>query len=145
MTTAATLLFVIIWIIHLALGCGAGYAALRLWYSRRIPLIKWLGLYINAFIIDVLSAIVLLFVAKGVTLTWKFATVMFASTLLSDIVRAPLIFYLIKGQAPLPQKPGKITTGELPLQSLLDAVRAIIREELDNERRQREKQPQTTS
>lgn len=114
--TIATVAFVVIWFAHMALGIGAGYAALRLWHSRHHPLIKWLGLYINAFIIDVVSAIVLLFVARGVKFTWKFTAVMFISTLLSDIVRAPLIFYLIKGptKAPLQMPNTPETSGAMP-------------------------------
>lgn len=122
MRTFVTLLFVIIWFIHLILGVGAGYAALRLWYGRRHPLIKWVALYINAFIIDVLSAIVLLFVAKGVVFTWKFATVMFVSTFICDVIRAPLILYLIRGPSPLPP------TG--PVVNQLDEIRKIIKEEI---------------
>lgn len=123
MKTFVTLLFVIIWFIHLILGVGAGYAALRLWYGRHHPLIKWIALYINAFIIDVLSAIVLLFVAKGVVFTWKFATVMFVATFLSDVVRAPLILYLIRGpsELPLPSEPAI---------SQLDEIRKVVREEI---------------
>lgn len=132
MRTIATLFFVVIWFIHLILGVGAGWAALRLWYSRHHPLIKWMGLYINAFIIDVLSAIVLLFVAHGVQLTWKFSAVLFISTLLCDIVRAPLIVYLIKGPttAPLPLAHEPELSGMLPPQYWLNAFRAIVREEL---------------
>jgi len=131
MRTIVTLLFVVIWFIHLILGFGAGYAALRLWHSRHHPLIKWVGLYMNAFIIDVLSAIVLLFVLRGVVLTWKFSAVLFVSTLLSDVLRAPLILYLIKGptKAPLlPREPE--TSGGLPPAFWLDAFRQIVREEV---------------
>lgn len=124
MRSFVTLLFVIIWFIHLILGFGAGYAALRLWYGRHHPLIKWVGLYIIAFIIDVLSAIVLLFMAKGVILTWKFATVMFVSTFLGDVVRAPLILYLIRGPSELPV-PAE------PAASQLEQFRMIVREEID--------------
>lgn len=121
MRTFVTLLFVIIWFIHLILGVGAGYAALRLWYGRHHPLIKWVGLYINAFIIDVLSAIVLLFMAKGVVLTWKFTAVMFISTFLGDVVRAPLILYLIRGPSELPPDPAM---------NHLDEIRKVVKEEI---------------
>lgn len=133
MITIATLFFVIVWCVHLVLGIGAGYAALRLWYSRDHPLIRWVGLYINAFIIDVLSAIVLLFVARGVVLTWKFAAVMFISTFLCDVVRAPLIIYLIRGpaKAPLPLAHEPETSGALPPAYWLDAFRVIVREEIE--------------
>lgn len=110
----AAYVFVAIWFIHIGLGAGAGYASLHLWSLRRHPLIKWMGLYINAFIIDVLSAIALLFVMKGVTLTWKFTAVLFISTLISNIFRAPLIFYLIKGPQELPLPVEKETSGESP-------------------------------
>lgn len=111
----AVYVFVAIWFINVVLGVGAGYATLHLWSLRRHPLIRWMGLYMNAFIIDVLSAIVLLFVMKGVVLTWKFSTVLFISTLISNIFRAPLIFYLIKGpqELPLPLEKEK-KSGELP-------------------------------
>jgi hypothetical protein len=127
----ATWIFVVIWFGHVALGAGAGYAALRLWYSRHHPLIGRLGLYINAFIIDVLSAIVLLFVARGVTLTWKFATVMFVSTLLSDVIRAPLILYLIRGPAHTAILPSaQPTSGALPPEEWMERIRKIVREEV---------------
>lgn len=76
----------------------------------------------NAFIVDVLSAIVLLFVAKGVVFTWKFATVMFVSTFICDLIRAPLILYLIRGPSQLQP------TG--PVVNQLDEIRKIIKEEI---------------
>lgn len=132
MKTAATWIFVIIWFIHLILGVGAGYAALRLWYLRHNQLIKWVGLYINAFIIDVLSAIAMLFMAKGVTLTWKFSAAMFISTFLGDIVRAPLILFLIRGPSALSLPVEPETSGAKPPQFWLDEFRKIVREEVDN-------------
>lgn len=138
MRTFVTLFFVVIWFIHLILGVGAGYATLRLWRSRHHPLMKWVGLYMNAFIIDVLSAVVLLFMAKGVVFTWKFTTVMFVSTLLADVVRAPLILYLIRGPADVPSLPaGPSNSGQLPPQfwmdesrKMVDELRVVIREEI---------------
>lgn len=112
---SATFAFVIIWFTHLALGVVAVVAGTRLWRSRHIPLLKWLWFYLNAFVIDVLSAIVLLFVARGVKFTWKFTAVMFVSTLLSDIARAPLLFSLIRGRADVPAKEQE-SSGELPPQ-----------------------------
>lgn len=86
----------------------------------------------NAFIIDVLSAVVLLFVARGVKLTWKFAAVMFVSTFLSDIVRAPLILYLIKGptKASLPLSHPPEQSGALPPEEWMQRIRQIVREEI---------------
>lgn len=123
MKTFVSLLFVIIWFIHLILGVGAGYATLRLWRSRHHPLMKWVGLYMNAFIVDVLSAIVLVFVAKGVVFTWKFTTVMFVSTFICDVIRAPLILYLIRGPSEPPPPTG-------PVVNQMDQIREIVREEI---------------
>lgn len=119
--TAALIILVVIWFIHVILGVGAGWAAVRLWYFRHHPLMKWVGVYITAFIVDVLSAIVLLFVTKGVTLTWKFSTVMFVSTLICNILRAPLIIYLIRGPSELPAE---------PVVNPMDEFRKIVREEI---------------
>lgn len=131
MRTAATLFFIVVWFVHLIVGIGAGYAALRLWYSRHHPLIKWVGLYMNAFIVEVLSTIALLFVARGVTLTWKFSSVLFVSALLGDLLRAPLILYLIRGPAKEPLLPRSAeTSGGMPPQFWLDAFRVIVREEI---------------
>lgn len=127
--TAALFIFVISWLVHVGLGAGAGYAALRLWYFRHHPLIKWMGIYILAFIIDALSAIVLLFVAKGVKFTWKFSAVMFVSALLSNLFRAPLIFYLIRGPQLLPTAEPEKEEKAAPPQFLLEAIREIVREE----------------
>lgn len=123
MRTFVTLFFVIIWFIHLVLGVGAGWATLRLWHSRHHPLMRWVGLYMNAFIVDVLGAVVLLFVAKGVVFTWKFTAVMFISTFLSDIARAPLIIYLIRGPSEPLLPPGQVV-------SPLDEIRRVVREEI---------------
>lgn len=121
--------FVIIWFINFALGAGAGWAAVRLWYFRHQPLIKWMGVYITAFIVDVIGAVVLLFVAKGVVLTWKFSTVMFTSTLLSNVLRAPLIIYLIRGPSTLTLPDAK-KSGEMEPEFWLKAFRKIVREEM---------------
>jgi hypothetical protein len=127
--TATLILFVVIWFIHIILGVGAGWAAVRLWYFRHHPLIKWIGVYITAFIVDVLSAIVLLFVAKGVILTWKFSSVLFISALISNLLRAPLIIYLIRGPSPLPIPDAK-KSGEMEPQFWLNSFREIVKDEI---------------
>lgn len=133
--TAALFIFIVSWLIHVGLGAGAGYAALRLWYFRHHPLIKWLGVYILAFIIDAISAIVLLFVAKGVKFTWKFSTVMFISALVSNLFRAPLIFYLIRGPQLLPNNEPEQPAQETPPMHLLSEIRKIVRDENSRSRR----------
>lgn len=127
--------FVVIWFIHVALGIGAGWAAVRLWYFRHHPLIKWVGVYITAFIVDVLAAVVLLFMTKGVTLTWKFSTVLFVSTLICNVFRAPLIIYLIRGPSTLALPTEEEKSGEMPPDFWLDAFRQIVREEVRRARR----------
>lgn len=139
--TAALFIFIISWLVHVGLGAGAGYAALRLWYFRHHPLIKWMGVYILAFIIDALSAIVLLFVAKGVKFTWKFSTVMFVSALVSNLFRAPLIFYLIRGPQFLPGAEPSVEperSGEMPPE-FWESFRKIVREEVRRALRPRSK------
>lgn len=141
--TATLVFFATVWVVHLALGFGAGYAALRLWYFRHHPLIKWVGIYITAFIVDVVSAIVLLFVAKGVRLTWTFSAVMFISTLISNFFRAPLIFYLIRGPEALPLPAETQNSGEKPPEFWLEAFRQIVREEVARERQRKAGQKPT--
>lgn len=128
--TAALIICVVVWLGHVWLGVIAVVAASRLWGSRHHPLLKWLWLYLNAFIIDVLSAIVMLFVARGVKFTWTFTAVMFISTVLSDIARAPLLFSLIRGRAAAPALKEPESSGELPPQFWLDAFRKIVKEEV---------------
>lgn len=128
--TVALFTFVIIWFGHVALGVIAVVAATRLWSSRRFPLLKWLWLYLHAFLVDVISAVVLLFVARGVKFTWKFTAVMFASTLLSDIVRAPLLFSLIRGKAAAPIPDKSESSRATPPPFLLEEIRAIVKDEI---------------
>lgn len=138
--TVALLVFIIIWFTHLGLGVVAVMAGVRVWRSRHIPFFNYLWFYLNAFVIDVLSAIVLLFMVKGVVLTWKFSAVMFISTLLMDVVRVPLLFSIIRGPTedavPVESKETE-TSGNMPLdfwlnesQKMLEVIRQIIREEI---------------
>lgn len=114
--TVALIACVVIWFGHLGLGVVAVMAGVRVWRSRHIPFFNYLWFYLNAFVIDVLSAIAMLFVARGVKFTWKFTAVMFISTLLMDAVRIPLLFSIIRGPkegTPVEPKP-KETNGALP-------------------------------
>lgn len=94
---------VVIWLFHLVVGAGAGYAAIRLWGSRRQPLIRRMGLFLAGYVVEVISAVVLLFVAKGVVFTLKFSAVMFGLMLIADALRVFLILYIIKGPQAVPQ------------------------------------------
>jgi len=99
MKQLGTLFFVIVYFLHLLLGAGAGYAALGLWPQRSNPLIGRLILYMQAAVIGVVLPILLVFMARGVTLTWTFTITWFVATLLMDVVRLPLVVYLIKPKA----------------------------------------------
>lgn len=107
--------FVVVWFFHLAVGAGGGYAILRLWPNRNNPLIRWLAIFMHATPIGALVSIVLVFFAKGVHLTWKFALAWFIGTFLMDLVRLPLIFYLVRdSKAAQATRPGEIHSGALP-------------------------------
>lgn len=143
MKTVALWVFVVIWFVNLVLGVGAGYAALRLWYSRHHPLISRLGPYMLAFVVDVLASVVMVFINRGVRLTWKFTTVWFISTLISNVLRFPLVLFLIKG-APRKLKPPETERTEetIPeiwhdrfdrLEMLIQSMNKEIAQMIDNE------------
>ena len=88
---------IVIWMFHVVIGAGAGYATIRLWEFRTQPLIMRLGLFLTGYVVETLSAVVLLFLARGVRFTLKFTAVMFGLMLVSDLLRVWLILYLIKG------------------------------------------------
>ena len=90
-------IFVVIWFLHLAVGAGAGYAALRLWRARRNPFIWRTGLYLCAMVVDLFASILLVFMARDVRFSWKFTIVMFAAAVIEDMIRLPLIIYVLKG------------------------------------------------
>lgn len=116
-----------IWLLHLVLGIGAGYSALRLWPSRQNPFIRRLMLYVQGFIIEVVTAVALVFVARGVHFTLTFTVVMFGGLLLGDLVRAPLIVYLMKG----PNGNGEIPEPSAkPPEWWLEQIRTIVQEEV---------------
>jgi hypothetical protein len=135
MKAVITWFSVVVFLFNLALGAGAGYAALRLWSSRHHPLIWRLGIYLNAFIVDALISIVMF--------TTTFAAVMFTGTFISNMARIPLIVYLIKGPRPVPAKVP--VSGDLPTDFWLDSIRNIVREEIEEYERRREGQGATTT
>lgn len=88
---------IIYWFIHLGIGTGVGYAILRLWANRHNPFVLRVGIYMHAAIIDVIQSIALVFLAKGITLTYKFWITWVIGSILMDIVRVPLIIYILRG------------------------------------------------
>ena len=124
---------VVLWFLHLLLGAGAFYAIIRLWPSRANPFIRRVAIYMHGTVIGAVMAIVLVFFARGVTLTWKFAIAWFAGTLLMDAVRVPLILYLCLGG-----DDGKATastdaksSGQMPPDFWRKEFREAVRDELD--------------
>jgi len=92
-----------VWFFHLTVGGMAGVAAwLRVWTKRyddegnKDRFAYSLTYSLSALPLSALMAIVLVFMAKGVRLTWKFTITMFAFTLVQDLIRLPLIVFLIK-------------------------------------------------
>jgi len=94
---------IVVWFFHLTVGGMAGVAAwLRVWTRRyddegkKDRLAYALTYSLSALPLDSLMAIVLVFMARGVKFTWKFTIVLFAFTLVEDLIRLPLIVLLIK-------------------------------------------------
>jgi hypothetical protein len=93
----AALIFVIIWFLYLAIGAGAGFAAWRIWPAHKDRFTQCLILFLHGPIADALTAIVLVFLAKGVKFTWKFSIVLFAGALIKIAVSLPLLLKLMRG------------------------------------------------
>lgn len=128
--TPLLFVYVLIYILHLALGAGAGYAALRLWPARRHPLVWRVIVYMHGFIIEALTSLVLLFVARGTFFTQAFAAVLFTGTLLGDVVRSFLIVYLIKGPTNGALLQQSETSGSKDPEFWRNEFRLIVREEV---------------
>lgn len=131
--TPVIFIYVLIYIMHLALGAGAGYAALRLWPARQHPLVWRVIVYMHGLIIEGITSLVLLFVAQGTFFTQKFAAVLFSGMFLGDVVRSFLIVYLIKGPKKEPLLAQPETSGAKDPEFWRREFRAIVREELDRE------------
>lgn len=129
--TLAIFIYIVVYLLHLALGAGAGYAALRLWPARRHPLVWRVIVYMHGFIIETIASIALLFVARGTYFTQAFAAVLFTGMFLGDIVRAFLIAYLIKGPADGDVLTQSVTAGDQDPEFWRRELRLIVREELD--------------
>lgn len=99
------LLFIVAWFFFLAVGAGAWFAAIRIWPERKDRFAFRLMIALHAPMVYALMSIVLIFMARGVRLTWKFSITWFTGTLLADLAVLPLILLLIKG---LKEKPEKV-------------------------------------
>lgn len=125
----ATWTFVVIWFVHLIIGAGAGYAAWRLWPDRANTFVRLTMVHLHAAIVDAVGGVVLIFLAANVRFTWKFSLAFFAFAFMRDIVRMPLILYVIRGP-----KRGKSDTPDRSDAELWQAAfRQAIRDEVKPE------------
>lgn len=97
MKTVAGLVLMVIWFYHLATGAVAAAAIYRIWPERQLKFVRYTLLHLLAPIVDSLGAVVCLLLAQDVRFTWKFAISLFAFMLLRDVVRLPLMLYLLRG------------------------------------------------
>lgn len=88
---------IIVWFLQLAVGCGAGYAAYRLWPDRRNSFARNTMIHLHATMIIAAASVVLLFMARGVRFTWKFTYALFIFMALWNLVSLPLILFVIRG------------------------------------------------
>lgn len=130
MNKALIFIYVLVYILHLVLGAGAGYAALRLWPARHHPLVWRVIVYMHGFIIEAITSLILLFVARGTFFTQAFAAVLFTGMFLGDVVRTFLIVYLIKGPAEGKLLSQAETSGSKDPDFWRNEFRAIVREEI---------------
>lgn len=89
--------FVAIWLFHLVVGIASWAAAFRIYESGGNRFVRWTMVHLHAAVIDAVGAVVMIFVARQVHFNWAFAITMFASALLRDIVRLPLLLYILRG------------------------------------------------
>jgi hypothetical protein len=95
--TVWDLWIVIIWLLQLAVGCGAGYAAYRLWQDRANQFVRRAMYHLHATMIIALATVVLPFMSKDVRLTWRFTYTLFIFMGLWNLVSLPLILFVIRG------------------------------------------------
>jgi hypothetical protein len=90
-------LFIAAWFFFLAVGAGAGFAAMKVWPARKDRFAARLLWSLHSPMIIALTAILLPFMARDVHLTWKFTITWFVGMVLSSLTTLPLILMLIKG------------------------------------------------
>lgn len=96
MKLAGTWIFFAIWLYHLATGVVAGVAIFRIWPERANLFVRYTLIHLHAAVFDALGALVCLLLAKDVVFTWKFTIAVFSAMLIRDIVRAPLLLYILR-------------------------------------------------
>lgn len=88
---------VLVWLFQLATGCGAGYAAYRLWPDRSYPLAKYAMIHMHTTMLIALAAVALVLVSKGVRFTRPFTYTLFGFMALWNLASLPLILFVIRG------------------------------------------------
>lgn len=86
-----------VWLLQLATGCGAGYAAYRMWPDRANPFVGRVMIQMHATMLLSLAAAVLLFASRGVTFTRSFTYILFGFMLSWNLASLPLILFVIRG------------------------------------------------
>lgn len=89
--------FVVVWFFHLGVGAASWAASVRIWRESDNKFVYFTMVHLHAAVFDAAGAIVLAFVAQGVIFTLKFGVVLFASALIRDVVRLPLVLYILIG------------------------------------------------
>lgn len=94
----ASVLFFLVWIFRLLVGAGSFYIVFgRLW-RERFRFIKLVKIYLCGAIIEAAGSIPLVLMSNTVVLNWRFSITLFTIMFFTDLVRLPLIFYLLRGE-----------------------------------------------
>lgn len=88
---------ILVWLLQLATGCGAGYAAYRLWPDRSNFFARNAMIHLHATMLITLAAVALLLVSRGVKFTRPFTYVLFGFMAAWNLVSLPLILFVIRG------------------------------------------------
>lgn len=88
---------ILVWLLQLATGFGAGYAAFRLWPDRSNLFARYTMIHLHATMLITLAAVVLLLMTKGVRFTRPFTYALFGFMAVWNIVSLPLILFVIRG------------------------------------------------
>lgn len=95
--TGSDILIILAWLFQIVTGCGAGYAAFRLWRDRDNQFIRMTMISLHSIMLISLAVVVLLFVSKGVHFTPLFTYTLAIFMTLWNAAKLPLILYVIRG------------------------------------------------
>lgn len=95
--TGSDILIVLAWLFQLATGCGAGYAAFRLWRDRDNQFAKVTMISLHSSMLLSLAVVTLLLISKGVRFTPLFSYTLATFMTLWNLAELPLILFVIRG------------------------------------------------